>query len=290
MQSLKGPWKSKNFIGSAPNYKSAETIMVGLPFDGTTTNRPGTRFAYSAIVPASREIEENSRLFGKTMDEALNFFDAGELDLPKNRDAALGIVQENVAQIYEDEKRYFGIGGEHLLTLPAIISLTRFYKPETIAVVHFDAHGDMADDVYGEAYSHGAVMRRISEFIPAKNIRQIGIRSAAKSEWEFMEKNKTLAYSFSDVVALSGKNIFVSLDVDCLDPSVMPGTGTPVPGGLSYNQLASWVLELGSGRYNIIGADMVELSPPCDASGMSTNVATYLAMEMLFMMARGKKR
>ncbi|MDR0319622.1 MAG: agmatinase [Rickettsiales bacterium] len=287
---LKGPFKSKNFIGSAPDYDHAETVMVGLPFDGTTTNRPGTRFAYSAIVPASREIEENSFHFGKTMDDALNFFDAGELDLSKDKNKALPLIQETVAEIYKDKKRYFGIGGEHLVTLPAMMAIQEFYDPKTLAVVHFDAHGDMADEVYGESLSHGTVMRRISEFVPVKNIRQVGIRSAAKSEWDFMEKNRTVIYNFSGIADLYGKNIFVSVDVDCLDPSVMPGTGTVVPGGLSYNELMGWVRELGGGRYNIVGADLVELSPNLDASGMSTNVAAYLAMEMLFMMGKGKKR
>ena len=138
----------------------------------------------------------------------------------------------------KDGKRVFGIGGEHLVTLPEIKAVAKFHKD--LAIVHFDAHTDLREEYMGEEMSHSAVIRHSSKIVGAENLRQIGIRSGMKEEFEFMKKNNTLATKYSDLDALKDKKIFITVDLDVLDTSIMPGTGTPECGGLTFNELVGW--------------------------------------------------
>ena len=190
---------------------------------------------------------------------------------------SLDLIQNNVEEIYKDGKKVFGIGGEHLVTLPEIKAVSKFYKD--LAIVHFDAHTDLREEYLGEEMSHSAVIRHASKIVGAENIKQIGIRSGMKDEWEFMKENNTLISEYSGLDVLKDKKIFVTVDLDVLDPSVMPGTGTPESGGMQFNELIGWFKYLKN--FDIIGADVVELAPDYDASGVSTAVATKVIRELL---------
>ena len=277
---LRGPFLDRNWMGQNEDYEASSIVMLGLPFDGTVSYRSGSRFAPEQIRLASWGLEEYSPHFDKTLEE-VNFHDAGDLEFPLgNTYKTLDVIEQNVEDIYRDGKRVFGIGGEHLVTLPEIKAVSKFY--DNLAIIHFDAHTDLREEYLGEEMSHSAVIRHASKIVGPQNIKQIGIRSGMKEEWEFMKKYNTLAHKYSDLDELRGKNIFVTVDLDVLDPSVMPGTGTPEAGGLEFNELMGWFEYLKN--FNIIGADVVELAPDYDASGVSTAVATKVIRELLMVM------
>lgn len=277
---LSGPFLDRNWMAQNHDYETSDIIMLGLPFDGTVSYRTGSRFAPEQIRLASWGLEEYSPLFDKELSD-VNFHDAGDLEFPLgNTYKTLEQIETNVREIYKDGKRVFGIGGEHLVTLPEVKAVSEFYKD--LAVVHFDAHTDLREEYLGEKMSHSAVIRHISKFVKPQNIKQIGIRSGMKEEWDFMRLNNTLCHKYSDIDALKYKPVFVTVDLDCLDTSIMPGTGTPEAGGMTFNELTGWFKYLKD--FNIVGADVVELAPDYDASGASTAVATKVIRELLMAM------
>lgn len=277
---LKGPFLDRNWMGQNPDYDSSDIVMLGMPFDGTVSYRPGSRFAPEQIRLASWGLEEYSPYFDKDLAD-VNFHDVGDLEFPLgNTYKSLEQIKNNVADIYKDGKRVFGIGGEHLVTLPEIQAISKYY--DDLAIVHFDAHTDLREEYLGEEMSHSAVIRHCSEIVGPQNIKQIGIRSGMKEEWEFMKKHNTLCKEYSDLDSIKNKNIFVTVDLDCLDTSIMPGTGTPEVGGMTFDDLIGWFKYLK--EFNIVGADVVELAPDYDASGASTAVATKVIRELLMAM------
>ncbi len=279
MQKL-GPFLDRNWMGQNPDYKSSDIIMLGIPFDGTVSYRPGSRFAPELIRLSSWGMETYSHYFDKDLEE-VNFHDIGDLEFPLgNTENSLMLIENNIEQIYSDGKKVFGIGGEHLVTLPEIRAISKFYKD--ITVVHFDAHTDLRKSYLEEDMSHSTVLYHIANIVGFKNIKQIGIRSGTKEEFELMKKYKTHMLFPEQLRTLVNKNIFVTVDLDVLDPSIMSGTGTPEAGGLSYNELMDWFKELKG--LNIIGADVVELSPHYDTSGVSTAVASKVIRELLMCM------
>lgn len=277
---LRGPFLDRNWMGQNPDYDKSDIVMLGLPFDGTVSYRSGSRFAPEQIRLASWGLEEYSPRFDKFLWE-VNFHDAGDLEFPPgNTYKTLDVIEQNVEDIYKDGKRVFGIGGEHLVTLPEIRAVSKLYK--NLAIIHFDAHTDLREEYLGEEMSHAAVIRHCTKIVGAENLRQIGIRSGMKEEFEFMKKNNTLATKYSDLDALKDKKIFVTVDLDVLDTSIMPGTGTPEVGGLEFNELMGWFEYLKN--FDIVGADVVELAPDYDSSGASTAVATKVIRELLMVL------
>ena len=277
---LKGPFLDRNWMAQNPDYNTSDIVMLGLPFDGTVSYRSGSRFAPEQIRLASWGLEEYSPVFDKELAD-VNFHDVGDLEFPLgNTYKSLDMIQENVEQIYKEGKRVLGIGGEHLVTLPEIQAISKFYND--FAIIHFDAHTDLREEYLGEEMSHSAVIRHCSKFVGADNIKQIGIRSGMKDEWEFMKKHNTLCHKFSDIDCIKSKPVFVTVDLDCLDTSIMPGTGTPEAGGMTFKELNEWFKYLKD--FNIIGADVVELAPDYDSSGASTAVATKVIRELLMAM------
>ena len=278
---LTGPFLDRNWMGENKDYNTSGVVMLGLPFDGTVSYRPGSRFAPEQIRLASWGLEEYSPYFDKHLEDC-NFHDAGDLEFPLgNTVKSLDLIEKNVKEIYRDGKKVFGIGGEHLVTLPEIKAVSEFYKD--IAIIHFDAHTDLREEYLGEKLSHSTVIRHCGEIIGFENIKQIGIRSGMKEEFELMEKYNTRVHKYSDLDVLEGKKIFVTVDLDVLDTSIMPGTGTPEVGGLNFNELVGWFKYIS--KFNIIGADVVELAPDYDSSGASTAVATKVIRELLMIMS-----
>ncbi len=281
---LKGPFLDRTWMGQNPDYDTANIIMLGLPFDGTVSYRSGSRFAPEQIRLASWGLEEYSPRFDKDINDC-NFHDVGDLEFPLgNTVKSLELIKDNVKQIYNDGKRLLGIGGEHLVTYPEIVAISDVYGDD-LAIVHFDAHTDLRDEYMGEKLSHSAVIKLCSRYVRPENIKQIGIRSGMKEEWEFMKRNNTFIKDNNDYKSLDcllGKKVFVTVDLDVLDPSVMSGTGTPESGGMSFNELMGWFEYLK--KFDIIGADVVELAPDYDTSGCSTAVATKVIRELLMIM------
>ena len=275
-----GPFLSRNWIGAVEDYKESNIVMIGLPFDGTCSYRPGSRFAPERLRLASWGLEDYSPDYDKHLDEA-KFFDAGELEFPLGNTAkSMDLIEENARQVYADGKKYFGIGGEHLVTFPAVKAC--FEKYPDLALVHFDAHTDLREDYLGEKLSHASVIRRIGELIGFENIKQIGIRSGLKEEFDLMKKFNTLIKDFQGLDEFKNRKIFLTIDVDVLDPAVLPGTGTPEPNGLMYRELTDWIKYLKD--FDIVGADVVELAPDYDKSEVSTAVVTKIIRDVLMIM------
>lgn len=274
---LTGPFLDKNFIGASDDFDSSRIVTLGMPFDGTCTNRPGARFAPQQIRIESVGIEEYSVYFDTNLSN-LGFYDAGELELPFGAPKeALDIIEKNTGEIYSQNKKILGIGGEHLVTLGTIKGLLKHHKD--IAVVQFDAHTDLRAHYLDIELTHSGVMLQIAKLIGFENIMQVGIRSGEKEEFELMKKHSTCALNPNELERFKNKKIFVTIDLDVLDPSIMSGTGTPEAGGFSYRELMEWVLELK--KYNIIGADIVELAPDLDITKVSTATACKLIREVL---------
>ena len=283
---LRGPFLSKNWIGANENYNDSKIIMVGLPYDGTCSFKPGSRFGPEMARLASWNLEDYSPYHGKDIQEA-SFYDAGELEFPfGNKNEVLQIIYNNTKDVLNDNKSWFGVGGEHLVTLPTVKAYHDKYND--LAVIHFDAHTDLRDEYLGEKLSHATVMRQITEFINPDSLKQIGIRSGTKEEFDFMKAHNTLLKSKSEATDLKktfgNRPVFLSIDVDVLDPSIMSGTGTPEGGGFSFETLLSWLFALKD--LNIVGADVVELAPHYDPTGVSSAITAKLIRETLLLLSK----
>jgi agmatinase len=279
----RGPFVPRGWMGACDTLAEADWVLVGLPYDGTCSYRPGTRFGPEAIRAASWGLETYSPISDATLD-AVSYFDAGELEFPLgNREAILSIIRDNARDVLAANKRWLGLGGEHLVTYPVIEAYVEKYPD--LAVLHFDAHADLRDDYLGEKLSHATVLRRVTELVGPDSLIQIGIRSGPKEEFDWMRQQGTLLKSRDDLPRamqrLRGRPVFLTIDLDVLDPSIMSGTGTPEPGGLTFRELTDWLLEFRDLRY--VGADVVELSPHYDPSGVSNVVAAKVVREVLLL-------
>lgn len=272
-----------NFIAAEADFDEARAVIFGAPFDGTTSFRPGTRFGPGAIRAESDGIETYSPYQNKDLED-IAVFDSGDLLLPfGNTEAVLEEICARTAEILEAGKMPVMLGGEHLVTLGAVRAMVQKY-PE-LHIIHFDAHTDLRDDYLGERLSHATVIRRCHDLLGDGRIHQFGIRSGERAEWNFAFAH-TDFHPFNvkdvlDVVLALGSDVpvYVTLDLDVLDPSLLCGTGTPEAGGVFFQDLEEALLALEA--LNVVGFDMNELSPHYDASGVSTAVACKVLREML---------
>lgn len=272
-----------NFIAAEADFDEARAVIFGAPFDGTTSFRPGTRFGPGAIRAESDGIETYSPYQNKDLED-IAVFDSGDLLLPfGNTEAVLEEICARTAEILEAGKMPVMLGGEHLVTLGAVRAMVQKY-PE-LHIIHFDAHTDLRDDYLGERLSHATAIRRCHDLLGDGRIHQFGIRSGERAEWDFAFAH-TDFHPFNvkdvlDVVLALGSDVpvYVTLDLDVLDPSLFCGTGTPEAGGVFFQDLEEALLALEA--LNVVGFDMNELSPHYDASGVSTAVACKVLREML---------
>lgn len=277
----------QTFIACEADYNEADIVLFGVPFDGTTSFRPGTRFGPSAIRNESFGIETYSPYCDKDLTD-YQIFDGGDLELPfGNTEKVLGMTEETIAKILSDGKTPVMLGGEHLISLGAVRAV--FEKHPDLHVIHFDAHTDLRTDYLGETLSHSTVMKQIWNLVGDGKIHQFGIRSGEKYEFEFAKEHTDLhkfdLTSFEDVIqSLKEKPVYFSLDLDVLDPSIFCGTGTPEAGGVSFQSLLNAVLKLHT--LNIVGCDINELSPHYDQSGTSTAVACKITREILLQITK----
>lgn len=273
----------ETFMGCEADYNEAETVLFGAPFDSTTSYRPGTRFGSSAIRRESYGIESYSPYQDKDLYDGA-VMDSGDLELCfGDTKQALDAIQERTEQILSDGKRPFLLGGEHLVTLGAVRAVAKYY-PE-VSIIHFDAHADLREEYLNVKLSHACVLRRCWELIGDGRIFQFGIRSGDREEFRWGKEHvKTKTFDFEGLETvleqLKGKPVYFTLDLDVLDPSVFPGTGTPEPGGVSFEQLRKAAF-LVCKTANVVGCDVNELSPHYDPSGISTAVACKIVREML---------
>lgn len=274
------------FLGCNAPYQDSDIVITGAPFDGTVSNRPGTKFAPNRIRLESWTIETYSPYQDKDLSD-IAVHDASDIDIPYgNTEKTMSVIHDAIEQIVQDGKKPLMIGGEHLVSFPAIQAVWERYPD--LRVVHFDAHTDLRDTFFGEPLSHATVLKKVCDFLGDRRLYQFGIRSGTKEEFQYAYNHQYLELAGvktlpAIIEELKGYPIYITLDVDVLDPSIMSGTGTPEAGGITYKELLQALLSLK--KLNIVGADIVELSPDYDTSGSSTATACTLVRELLFLLS-----
>ena len=274
----------ETFIGCDSDYEESKIVLFGAPFDSTTSFRPGARFGSSAIRHESFGIETYSPYQDKDLTD-LKVFDCGDLELcfgsPEN---ALKDIEEQARKIVNDGKLPIMLGGEHLVTFAAVKAV--FEKYPKMHIIHFDAHADLRDDYLGAKLSHACVIRRCYELVGDGRIHQFCIRSGDREEFRFADEHTDMhKFDFDGLTELATElksdnlPVYFTIDLDCLDPSVFCGTGTPEAGGVNFKELLNAILEVS--KTNIVGADLNELAPMLDISGASTAVACKVLRELI---------
>ena len=274
----------ETFIGCDSEYSESAVALFGAPFDSTTSFRPGARFGSSAIRHESFGLETYSPYQDKDLTDR-KVFDCGDLELCfGSSEAALADIEEQTRKLLNDGKLPIMIGGEHLVTYGAVKAV--FEKYPDMHIIHFDAHADLRDDYLGAKLSHACVMRRCFDLVGDGKIHQFCIRSGDREEFRFAAEHTDMhKFSFEGLSELvselesSKTPVYFTIDLDCLDPSVFCGTGTPEAGGVDFPQLLSAILKVS--RTNIVGADINELAPMLDASGASTATACKVLRELI---------
>lgn len=274
----------ETFIGCDCDYKDAKIVLFGAPFDSTTSFRPGARFGSSAIRHESFGLETYSPYQDKDLMD-YNVFDSGDLELCfGSAEQALSDIENRTATILDDGKFPLLIGGEHLVTLGAVRAMCRCYPD--LHIIHFDAHADLRDDYLGAKLSHACVIRRSHDLLGDGRIHQFCIRSGEKTEFQFAKEHTDMhPFGFDGLSELveslkeSQVPVYFTIDLDCLDPSVFPGTGTPEAGGITFVQLLEAIRKVC--QTNVVGADINELAPMLDSSGVSTATACKVLRELI---------
>ena len=274
----------ETFIGCDADYADARIVLFGAPFDSTTSFRPGTRFAPHAIRSESFGLETYSPWLDRDLED-ISVFDSGDIELCiGSADKALDQISERTATILKDGKIPFMIGGEHLVTLGAFREV--FKKYPDVHIIHFDAHTDLRDDYLDVKLSHACVLRRCHDLVGDGRIHQFGIRSGERAEWQWARAGHTDLHPFNfdglaeTVKGVGNVPVYFTIDLDVMDPSVFPGTGTPEYGGVTFMQLIEAIYTV-CNSCNIVALDVNELCPPYDQTGASTAAACKIVRELL---------
>ena len=277
-----------DFIGADADYAEARAVIFGAPYDSTTSFRPGARFGPAAIRGESFGIETYSPYQGRGLEDA-RVHDAGDLELPFGAPGrALDMIEAKAAAILADGKLPVLRGGEHLVSLGAVRAAAKRFP--ALRVIHFDAHADLREDYLGVKLSHACVMRRCHDILGDGRIWQFGIRSGTREEFEFMREGRVTTEPFTlktlpSVSFPEGTPVYLTVDMDVLDPSEFPGTGTPEAGGVRFEELLAAVRGVFA-RFNVVAFDNVELAPSLDPTGRSTALACKFLREELLALLR----
>ena len=277
------------FIGCDKPFDDAKVVLFGAPYDSTTSFRPGTRFGPAAMRAESFGIETYSMRQDRDLAEDAAVFDSGDLELPFGApDCALDMIEARASEILAAGKVPFLLGGEHLVTLGSVRAVAK--RHPALHIVHFDAHADLREDYLGVQLSHACVLRRCHDILGDGRIFQFGIRSGTRDERRFMLDGHVTTELFSDatlpeVIKKIGHEapVYLTVDLDVIDPSEFPGTGTQEAGGLAFAQLLGDLCRICK-DLNVVALDNVELSPSLDPTGRSTALACKLLREELLSM------
>lgn len=278
---------------------SANVAFLGIPFDSGVVGRPGTKFGPDAIRDADGyryvNYQENTVASGYFDVDAgverlkgITMADCGDVDIiPGGSDKNYERMTEIVRKVLQQGAFPVVVGGDHTITYPVVRAFDSY---DSLDIVHFDSHIDFSDESKGNRIYHGSPLRRASELPFVRNITQIGIRSTRKKPYfEAMEygvkvitlrKFKQLGVEQTVESIPQAENLYVTIDIDVLDPSIAPGTGTPVSGGLNYLELVL-LLEGVIGRGKVVGFDLVEVSPPFDWAQLTSRVAATIMRDFL---------
>lgn len=274
------------FIKSHPVFEESEAVLYGMPMDWTVSFRPGSRFGPTRIREVSIGLEEYSPYLDRELEE-VKFFDAGDIPLPfGNPQRSIDMIENFVDSLLDAGKFPMGMGGEHLVTWPVIKAMYKKYPD--MAIIHMDAHTDLREDYEGEPLSHASIIRKSAELIGPKNVYSFGIRSGLKEEFQWAKENGMHISKFEVLEPLkevlpqlAGRPVYVTIDIDVLDPAHAPGTGTVDCGGITSKELLASIHEIARSEINVVGCDLVEVAPIYDPSEQTANTASKLIREMI---------
>ena len=277
------------FLGSC-DPAEADIALFGVCWDGTSSFKAGSRFAGFAVREASFGMEEFS-FYQQASLMDVRYADLGDLFLPPGqKERVLADIGGAVRELRAKKLFPLAFGGEHLVALPLI--LAAFDEHPDLALIHFDAHADLRPEMWDDPLTHATVIARAADKIGWKNLFQFGIRSGSAEEWELAQRHGT-QHPFSveaiDAVLerLGDRPLYVTLDMDVLDPSLYPGTGTPEPGGITWNVLIDGLKRFRGRR--LVGMDCLELAPHYDPTGVSAMAMAKTLREMI-LLAHQRKR
>ncbi|RKQ31542.1 agmatinase [Oceanobacillus halophilus] len=279
-------YSGKVFIMSGSEFEKAKAVIYGMPMDWTVSFRPGSRFGPGRIREASLGLEEYSPYLDKHLEE-MDFFDAGDIPLPFGNPArSLDMIEEYIEKLLENGKFPLGLGGEHLVTWPIVQAMYKKYPD--MALIHIDAHADLREEYEGESLSHSTPIRKICGLIGPENVYSFGIRSGMREEFQFAKESGMHMSKFEVAQPLkkilphlSGRKIYVTIDIDVLEPAYAPGTGTAEAGGNTSNELLQAIQMIAESDLHIIGSDLVEVAPAYDHSEKTAIAASKFVREML---------
>jgi len=275
----------QRYLAADSTVDEADVVLVGVPFDGTACFRPGARFGPQGIRFWSDVLETYSRIFDADLED-LKLADAGDLQiLSADWQGASVKIHRAVKKFLQLGTAPILMGGEHLITLPAVQASAELFPG--LVVLHMDAHMDLRDNYEGLLLSHATVMRRVMENVGPDSLLQYGIRSGTREEWALSEEKDTLLGDLKTLPDVVGNRpVYLSVDLDILDPSVMPETGAPEPGGMSFPQLHEAILACRG--LNVIAGDVVEYCPLLGGGGPSGAVAAKVVRELIFLTAESR--
>lgn len=274
------------FIGAQQDYENSRVVLYGMPMDWTVSYRPGSRFGPGRIREVSIGLEEYSPYLDRELEE-ISYFDAGDIPLPfGNAAKSLELIENYIDGLLADGKFPLGMGGEHLVSWPVMKAVAKKYPG--LAIIHMDAHTDLRTEYEGEPLSHSTPIRKIAELIGPENVYSFGIRSGMKEEFQWA-KEKGMHISKFEVLEplkeilpqLAGRPVYVTIDIDVLDPAHAPGTGTVDAGGITSKELLAAIHAIAHSEVNVVGGDLVEVAPIYDSSEQTANTASKLIREML---------
>ncbi len=278
------------YMGSKRKPQGCKVGLFGVPYDGTTSFRPGTRFGPNAIREMSVGLETYCPELKLDLNE-ISYVDLGSLEIPiGDAERVIKEVEKATAEIKNMGLKQLMLGGEHSITSGAITTLYKAYPD--LLVIQLDAHADLRNTWQKNHHSHACAMRRCLDVIPSQQLLQVGIRSGTRDEFDELHSSKRLikhvhgqnAYELAQALEQhTNKPIYLTVDLDWFDPSVMPGTGTPEPGGYYWNDFNS-IIEVIK-NYSLVSADIVELSPQLDLSGSSSVLAAKVARSLLMLLS-----
>ena len=272
----------QTFVSAKALFEEGKIVILGCPYDGSASFRPGARFGPSAIRKASWGIETYSPYFRRDLTRLL-IHDMGDLELPPGeKKLAFDLIQKALRKIFSKHKFPILLGGDHLITLPILEESFKVYP--NLHLLHLDAHTDLREDYLGETLSHSTVIRRLVDRLGKERLSQIGIRSGTEEEFRLAKEMKSIVAADKRslgamVNRLRNRPVYITLDLDLLDPSLLPGVGTPEPGGLTFQEFISLLKVLRS--LHVIGFDIVELTPDYDPTQISSVTAAVILREMI---------
>ncbi|MGG3193582.1 agmatinase [Priestia aryabhattai] len=274
------------FIGSHPIFEESEAVLYGMPMDWTVSYRPGSRFGPTRIREVSIGLEEYSPYLDRELEE-VKYFDAGDIPLPfGNPQRSLNMIEEYIDQLLAADKFPLGMGGEHLVSWPVMKAMYKKYPD--LAIIHMDAHTDLREEYEGEPLSHSTPIRKVAELIGPENVYSFGIRSGMKEEFQWAKENGMHISKFEVLEplkeilpTLAGRPVYVTIDIDVLDPAHAPGTGTVDAGGITSKELLASIHAIAKSDLRIVGGDLVEVAPIYDPSEQTANTASKLIREMI---------